>query len=112
MQLKKNIFLLLATVLVAGCSGSSSNSPSCATNDQCVNDPKCQCWCSVKCGYRKKTSADRPVYITDDPNGKGCYCKQWDLDNYDTRCGSNKDMMNDQEMMNDQQMQMQKKSNY
>lgn len=55
----------------------------CTSEKNCTNmKNNCQCYCSVKCGFRDKTSDDRPVYVQDDPNGKYCYCKQWDLDNY------------------------------
>jgi anaerobic selenocysteine-containing dehydrogenase len=54
----------------------------CQTKESCLNDPSCQCYCSVKCGFRKKEENDKPVYIENDPNGKYCYCKQWDADNY------------------------------
>lgn len=56
----------------------------CNTKKACINDD-CQCYCSMKCGFRDKTDDDRPVYIENDPNGKHCYCKQWDLDNYQER---------------------------
>ncbi len=80
----KKILLLLVTLLV-GC-----GEPQCRTKDSCEKDSKCQCWCSQKCGYRKKTASDNPVYVENDANGKSCYCKQWDLDNYEDNCKLNK----------------------
>ncbi len=85
-MLKRELFLLLATVVLAGCSGGSQPTHNCTTKDQCFNDKNCQCWCSVKCGYRKKTANDSPLYIENDPNGKFCYCQQRDIDLYDQNC--------------------------
>ena len=79
----KKMILLLVTLL-CGCGESH-----CRTEDSCINDPQCQCWCSQKCGYRKKTASDHPVYVEKDANGKTCYCKQWDLDNYVDNCEMN-----------------------
>jgi len=60
--------------------------PICKNEEDCINTENCQCYCSVKCGFRKKDmSSDRPVYVENDPNGIGCYCKQWDLDHYKKR---------------------------
>lgn len=81
-MLGKKVILLLVVVLY-GCSGEQSR---CQTENSCQNDPKCQCWCSQKCGYRKKVATDNPIYVKNDPNGKFCYCKQWDADNYENNC--------------------------
>lgn len=89
MLIKKNIFLLLATCILAGCGGGSNSSPNCTTRDACINDQNCKCWCSVQCGWRKKTANDSPIYIENDPNGKYCYCAQRDIDLYDGNCGDN-----------------------
>jgi hypothetical protein len=84
---KKMIFLLplLLVALLSGC-----DKGKCKTEETCLDDAKCQCWCSQKCGYRKKTASDNPIYIPNDPNGKFCYCKQWDIDQYEDNCISNK----------------------
>lgn len=79
----KNIAFFLLVALSA-CGGKPKET--CMTKEACLNDPDCLCWCSVKCGYRKKTAADHPVYIENDPNGKYCYCKQWDYDHYQDNC--------------------------
>jgi hypothetical protein len=84
---KKIIFILPMVALLYGCGGGEKSH--CRTEDACLNDPDCQCWCSQKCGFRKKTASDNPVYIENDPNRKSCYCKQWDLDNYENNCKLN-----------------------
>ena len=106
MSLKKNLSFLLATVLLAACTGNNSK-PACTNENSCINDKNCQCWCSVKCGFRDKKSDDRPVYVENDSNGKHCYCKQWDLDNYDMKCAN---PSNTDDSM--QQGMQQKSSNY
>ncbi len=45
-----------------------------------------QCYCSGICDVRDVTPKDNPVYVENDPNGHYCYCKQWDIDNYEERC--------------------------
>ncbi len=57
----------------------------CQTKKGCLNDPNCPCWCSVICEYRDKKDDDRPVFVDNDPNGKFCYCKAWDKENYKER---------------------------
>lgn len=64
-----------------------------ATSEACLNDPECLCYCSVKCGPRKKefghadeTKNDKPVVV----DGV-CFCKQWDADNYASRNCAAKD---------------------
>ena len=46
----------------------------------------CQCWCSVKCGFRDKVAKDSPIWVDKDNYGKYCYCKQWDYDHYEDNC--------------------------
>ncbi len=85
----KNSVFLLGLALLGACSPNSNDSPSgkqCGTKESCLSDPNCQCWCSQICNFRNKKNTDRPVYITDDANGKYCYCKQWDYDNYTNNC--------------------------
>ena len=54
--------------------------PRCLDKKSCLNDKKCQCYCSVKCGPRDKTSEDSPIWIENDPYGHHCYCRQRDVD--------------------------------
>lgn len=75
------IFLLLSAY---GCG--SKPLPKCQNEDECLNNHRCQCWCSEICSYRDKLFRDHPIYIRNDPNGKFCYCKQWDLDHYEDNC--------------------------
>jgi hypothetical protein len=79
--------LLLMVVLLYGCSGQP-----CQTKASCQNDPKCECWCSQKCGFRKKDATDNPIYIKNDPDGKFCYCKKWDYKNYKNNCKLHKNV--------------------
>lgn len=86
LTMKKSIFLVpVLLAVLAGCDGMNT-APTCKSRESCLNDPNCRCWCSQICAYRKKTAADDPVYIADDPNGKFCYCKQWDVDHYEDNC--------------------------
>ncbi len=80
----KSILILSVVLLFSACD--SVGKPSCKTQESCQTDPNCQCWCSVKCGFRKKKADDHPVYVENDPNGKFCYCKQWDADHYEENC--------------------------
>lgn len=75
----KNILFLSLIAFVSSCGGN-------CTKETCTTDPKCRCWCSVKCGYRDKKDGDQPVYIEKDPQGIGCYCNQWDADHYEDNC--------------------------
>ncbi len=81
----KRYLLVLFGFLISSCSVSDFG-PKCTTAENCASDPKCQCWCSRKCGFRNKKPDDSPIYITNDSNGKFCYCKQWDFDNYQDNC--------------------------
>ena len=89
--MKYTLFLLITTLLSA-CGSQQKNPLPCKSKDACLTDQKCECWCSVKCGYREKTAADHPVYIENDPNGKHCYCKQWDADHYQENCVEGKNV--------------------
>ncbi|MGB8467759.1 MAG: hypothetical protein WCE21_02045 [Candidatus Babeliales bacterium] len=64
--------------------------PPCANEATCKDlGASCQCYCARVCGFRNKKLSgpdkDNPIYVPNDPNGKYCYCKQWDLDNYNSR---------------------------
>lgn len=50
----------------------------------CIN-AQGACYCSKKCGPREPNDTDRQVWVENDPNGKRCYCKEWDRKNYDMR---------------------------
>lgn len=80
-----SVFILLSACTAYAEQPNGSPTP-CSSKEACLNDPNCYCWCSVKCGWRKKTAQDRPVYIENDPYGKHCYCKQWDYDHYEDNC--------------------------
>ncbi len=82
----KNVLILSMIALLGSCGGGICDRKTCTT------DPKCKCWCSVKCGYRDKNASDRPIYVEDDKNGKGCYCKQWDYDHYVDNCVEHKNI--------------------
>lgn len=83
----KNGFLFLAAVGMSSCGNVKiENLPCQKTKENCLNDPNCQCWCSQKCGYRAKKAEDHLVFVENDPNGKSCYCKQWDADHYEDNC--------------------------
>lgn len=89
MNFVKNYLLLgivLASFSLSECASKKSKKPRCKTEKSCINDNSCECYCSRKCGFREKEENDQPVYVENDPNGKYCYCKQWDLDNYKENC--------------------------
>ncbi len=82
----KNLFLMACIVpMLIGCDAAMTKK-TCATKETCQTDPNCKCWCSVKCDWRVKVAGDKPVYIENDPNGKFCYCNQWDYDHYRDNC--------------------------
>lgn len=89
MSLKTCIAGAFLALVLAGCGG-SKDGKQCITREPCVSDPNCMCWCSQICEYRKKTSEDNPKFVDNDPNGKFCYCKQWDYDNFKDNCVQNK----------------------
>jgi hypothetical protein len=60
--------------------------PFCNDEQNCATNPDCECYCSHKCGGRAKEPGDSPVFVKNDPNGIGCYCKPWDRDQYTNRC--------------------------
>lgn len=91
--LKSIIFSSTFAVLCLAAVGCAKQQPTCSTQSSCLSDPNCQCWCSQKCGWRKKESNDHPTYIPNDPNGKFCYCKQWDYDYYKDNCVDGKKVL-------------------
>lgn len=88
--LKISLFLVLFLGFI-GCEQPEKLKP-CTSKEACLKDPNCACWCSVKCGWRKKRPDDHPVYIEKDPHGKHCYCKQWDFDHYEDNCVKGKNI--------------------
>lgn len=89
MNVLKNVSFLIVMIMLSACDGRGFR---CKTREACVNNSKCQCWCSQKCGFRKKEASDNPLYVENDPNGKFCYCKQWDLDLYEDNCVQGKNI--------------------
>ncbi len=87
----KNILFLLVAIACSAC-GNNSSGTSCKTEKNCLEKENCNCYCSQKCGYRKKMENDHPVYVEKDANKKFCYCKQWDLDNYQSNCIEHKNI--------------------
>lgn len=82
----RNFLIIPFFALAAACAGGGGDGPQCQTKESCLTDPNCQCWCSRKCGFRKKEASDQPVYIENDRYGKHCYCNQWDYDHYEDNC--------------------------
>lgn len=80
MFLKKSI-IALSMIASIGLvyAGTESKNPRCMDKKSCLNNPNCECYCSVKCGPRKKTSKDSPIWIENDPHGHHCYCAPRDV---------------------------------
>ena len=87
---KKKLICLLPLLLFVLLSGCDKGKPICKTKEACLKDGHCRCWCSQKCGFRAKNGSDNPIYVENDPQGKFCYCKQWDFDHYEDNCISHK----------------------
>jgi len=92
---RKNLFFTLIMVSFAGLADASCHEPSkpsTCSEATCadLNDTSCLCYCSRVCVPREKDSLeDVPVFVSDEKAKElnvrpGCYCKQWDLDNYNT----------------------------
>lgn len=85
---KKTLCILLAGMLTVGIIMSQQqqqqqeDTSMCSDKKDCLTNNKCQCYCSRKCGPRKKETDDKPVWA----NGR-CFCKEWDRRNYD-RCST------------------------
>ncbi len=88
MKTINKVFYLICLGILSACAMTSSDpqASSCGTKETCINDPKCFCWCSQICNFRKKEKDDDPVYYEKDARGKYCYCKQWDYDNFKDNC--------------------------
>ncbi len=61
----------------------AAGKPRCTNQISCKNNPKCQCYCSVKCGPRDKKPTDKPIWVEKDELGHHCYCadRDWNLRN-------------------------------
>lgn len=70
--------------------------PRCKTQISCKNNPKCQCYCSVKCGPRDKKPTDQPIWVEKDELGHHCYCadRDWKLRN---QCAVEKGVLDSKE---------------
>ena len=81
------LFLLLAlSVNLIEARQRVQNQP-CQNREDCEDlNNTCRCYCSRMCGFREREANDAPIYVEDDPAGNHCYCRQWDLDNYEARC--------------------------
>lgn len=84
------IFLVAFTVAIYPASDYSPNTqtPRCSTPNACSDlNNGCTCFCSHICEQRdKKPDEDNPIFVADDPEGHYCYCKPWDLENYEANC--------------------------
>ncbi|HSX13532.1 MAG TPA: hypothetical protein VLE96_03835 [Chlamydiales bacterium] len=77
------IALLFFVSILASCSKGHNR---CGTRQACSEDSRCKCWCSQSCSFRPKHADDHPTYVDNDPNGKFCYCKEWDMHHYKDNC--------------------------
>lgn len=71
----------------------------------------CQCYCSHKCGPREWQDDDPGVYVINDPHGKGCYCKPWDKENFETSDFGKSCAIVEQEQAQEQKANESKKTN-
>lgn len=72
----------------------TAEKPRCNDQISCKNNPKCQCYCSVKCGPRDKVPGkDQPIWVENDELGHHCYCRDrdWNLRN---QCPIEKGVLN------------------
>ena len=85
MKLKCIIFILAGFVSSNSAVAMNSDSELCSAQE-CNRESKgsCQCYCSHKCGPRAWEQDDPGLYVHNDPHGKGCYCKPWDYNNFNT----------------------------
>ena len=87
MKINTLLFILIAFPI----SNTMLDAKVCHDKESCLTDPSCQCYCSVKCGYRdKKPGIDKPVYIKEGINGVHCFCKEADLKEYENGVCRNK----------------------
>lgn len=77
--------LLLLALVAFSLNNTVLNAQVCNDKESCLTDPSCQCYCSVKCGYRdKKPGIDNPVYIEEGIDGIHCFCKETDLREFES----------------------------
>lgn len=77
---KKNLIMLcsLMAISLGSISIDSKQKSVCNTEESCLNNDNCLCYCSFKCGYREKTEKDNPIW----KDGR-CWCQQRDIDYYE-----------------------------
>ena len=79
----KNTLLIMAFSVLASFAIlnalTESKQPRCTDKQSCLKNKNCECYCSVKCGPRKKTAKDSPIWIENDPHGHHCYCAPRDV---------------------------------
>ncbi len=85
MFLKKYLYLILLCATSVNLLRADSSKELSADEASCLRDASCKCYCSGICKFRDKNESDKPVWVKNDPNGKFCYCKQWDLDEFENR---------------------------
>ncbi|KIX85000.1 hypothetical protein J120_04690 [candidate division TM6 bacterium JCVI TM6SC1] len=86
MLYKKLSLLLIVSVLLSSNISYTAGDEQCSNEQTCTVSKSCKCYCSRICEFREKKPEDKCVYVENDPNGKYCYCKEWDRDNYKDRC--------------------------
>lgn len=88
MNMRSCLFLLLISLICGELIEARRQKSICSTKKSCKDlNNRCVCYCSHLCGPREKKDDDKPVWVKHDPNGHHCYCKRWDLKNYDAnRC--------------------------
>jgi len=85
MHMKKKIVVIVGALLAFAAiamlvkSNTETAKVRCTSKEACLNNPNCQCYCSVKCGPRDKKPTDTPTWIKNDPLGHHCYCAERDL---------------------------------
>ena len=92
MVAQKRYILFVAVLMLAGAGiyakKARSRRSKCATRESCLENKKCQCYCSGIAGYRDKVKEDNPVYVEGDKyidqNGEAvhCFCKAWDKEKF------------------------------
>jgi len=91
MVAQKRYMIFVGVLVLAGAGiyakRGKSHRNKCTTRESCLENEKCQCYCSGIAGYRDKVVEDEPVYIEGNDYVKDnkpvhCFCKQWDIDKF------------------------------